>query len=260
MSLILRLGQLEAKGSPVAVCTIIKSTGITPRHVGSKMLVTMEGRVEGTIGGGEAEKIVVEYALSAIRSKKPQRVLYKYTGNEGEGIDNTVGEIDVFIDPILPKLTIVVVGGGHVGKQVVFLAKWLGYHVILTDDRPDFCNASTCPGADDYICCPLADIEQKIIITRDTYFVLTTRNADVDIEGLPSILRSETLYIGVIGSEKRKISLFEGLFNKGIENSVLSKIHSPIGLRIYSETPEEIAISILAEILQEVQKNLNIDS
>ncbi len=249
MSLLARLAQLEANGTPVAVCMITRSTGVTPRHIGAKMLVTKEGRIDGTIGGGEAEQLVIEKSLAALINHHATIFSYQYQGIAENGTVKTVGEIEVFIDLVLPKLTIVVVGGGHVGRQVVFLAKWLGYHVVLSDDRLEMCTPSACPGADEYIHSPLLNLNIRLEINENTYFVLTTRNADVDIEGLPPILHSKAGYIGVIGSEKRKISLLEGLLKAGVSTEQLSKIHSPIGLQLDAETPEEIALSILAEIL-----------
>ncbi len=149
----------------------------------------------------------------------------------------------VFFDVFL------VVGGGHIGKAVVFLAKWLGFRVILNDDRKEFCSPDLVPGADEYIHCPLAELPGKYQIPDDAAVVLATRNQKVDINGLPELLTIPTAYIGVISSKRRWQLTEEQLIESGVKKENLKKIHAPIGLKIGAETPEEIALSILAEII-----------
>lgn len=213
------------------------------------MLVTSKGRVEGSIGGGEVEQIVIEHGLKAIHNSQPAQLTYQYLGKDGSGSLTVVGEVEVFLEPILPKHTIVVVGAGHVGQQVVTLSKWLGYQVILSDDRIELCTPASCPGADQYVPCPLETLPEHIEIRETTCFVLATRNADVDIKGLPSLLGTQAAYIGVIGSDLRKNALLAGLKAAGVTEEQMAKIHSPIGLKLDAETPQEIALSILSEIL-----------
>jgi xanthine dehydrogenase accessory factor len=155
----------------------------------------------------------------------------------------------VYVEPFRPKPTIVVIGAGHVGKAVAHLAHWLGFWVILNDDRPDFCTPDAVPDADEYLPVPMAEISQHLEITPWTYLILTTRGVNVDIPGLPDLLNQPAGYIGVIGSRRRWATTVKKLLDQGIPEDKLVKVHSPIGLELNAETPEEIAVSIMAEII-----------
>mgnify|MGYP005865156279 FL=1 len=159
------------------------------------------------------------------------------------------GTVNVFIEPFLPKATVAVIGGGHVGKAVAFLAKWLGFRVVICDDRPDFCTPESVPGADAYYPAPMSDLPSLMDITPWTYLVLTTRNAQIDADGLPALLDTPAGYIGVIGSRKRWETTRKLLQEKGISAESILRVRSPVGLELNAETPEEIAVSILAEII-----------
>jgi xanthine dehydrogenase accessory factor len=159
------------------------------------------------------------------------------------------GSLEVYVEPVQPEPTIVVVGGGHVGRAVVSLAGWLGYRVVLSDDRAEFCSPEAVPGAGEYICCPLSELAGRLKITPFTYLILTTRNVGVDVEGLPELLDRPAAYIGVIGSKRRWQTAREKLIEMGVSEAKLDRIVSPMGLELNAETPEEIALSILAEII-----------
>ena len=156
--------------------------------------------------------------------------------------------MEVFVEPILPEPTIVVVGGGHVGQAVVRLAHWLGYRVVVSDDRPEFANEGAVPCADQYHVGHASDLPNHISIDSQTYILLTTRNIGVDIECLPALLDTNATYIGVIGSKRRWATARGKIVEAGVSEAVLERVVSPIGLEINAETPEEIAVSILAEI------------
>jgi xanthine dehydrogenase accessory factor len=136
-----------------------------------------------------------------------------------------------------------------VGKAVVHLAKWLGFYVIVSDDRPEFCTPESVPGADEYQAVAMSELPERVKITPWTYIVLTTRGMNVDVEGLPPLLVAPYAYLGIIGSQRRWALARKALAEKGISEEVLDKINSPIGLEIEAETPEEIAVSILGEII-----------
>jgi xanthine dehydrogenase accessory factor len=159
------------------------------------------------------------------------------------------GQVEVFVEPILPAPTVVVIGGGHVGKAVAHLAKWLGFRVVISDDRPEFCTPEANPDADEYYPIPIAKLPQHLNITPQTYLILTTRGTTVDVAGLPALLNTSADYIGVIGSRKRWNATTKALIEQGVPDEKLTHVHSPIGLGIGAETPEEIAVSIMAEIL-----------
>ena len=243
------LARLEEVNTAGALCIIVKSQGSTPRHSGSKMVVFADGSIVGTVGGGELESRVITEALEAIRGGR-SRVLNYSMSDPSRGDPGVCGgQLEVYVEPILPKPTLVVIGAGHVGVAVAHLAKWLGFWVVVNDDRPEFCTPEAVPGGDEYLEMPAGQLPEHIKIKPWTYLVLTTRGVDVDVEGLPALLESEAGYIGVIGSQRRWVTTRERLLNSGIPESKLDRVRSPIGLELNAETPEEIAVSIMAEII-----------
>jgi xanthine dehydrogenase accessory factor len=159
------------------------------------------------------------------------------------------GTVEVFVEPILPPPMIVVIGAGHVGKAVVHLAKWLGFRVAVSDDRPEFCTPEAVPGADAYYPVEMGKLPEHLKINKRTYLVITSRGANVDVVGLPGLLESNPAYIGVIGSKRRWLTTVKGLKQQGVSEEKIARVHSPMGLELNAETPEEIAVSIMAEIL-----------
>jgi xanthine dehydrogenase accessory factor len=159
------------------------------------------------------------------------------------------GQVEVFVEPILPAPMVVVVGAGHVGKAVAHLAKWLNFRVGVSDDRPEFCNKAAVPEADDLYQCPLEELPTRMTIDSRTFFVLTTRGSSVDVAGLPALLQSKAAYIGIIGSKRRWATTVKALELRGVSKDELRRVHSPMGLELHAENPEEIAVSIMAEIL-----------
>jgi xanthine dehydrogenase accessory factor len=144
---------------------------------------------------------------------------------------------------------ILVVGAGHVGKAVVHLAKWLGFRVAVSDDRPEFCTPEAVPGADGYYPVEMGKLPEHLKINKRTYIVVTSRGANVDVVGLPGLLEANPAYIGVIGSRRRWLTTVKGLKQRGLSDEKIARVHSPMGLELNAETPEEIAVSIMAEIL-----------
>jgi xanthine dehydrogenase accessory factor len=153
------------------------------------------------------------------------------------------------VEPILPDPLVVIIGAGHVGKTIVHLAKWLGFRVAVSDDRVELCNAEATPEADAYYPVPMRELPNHIKIDRRTFLILTTRGSNKDVEGLAPLLDSPAAYVGVIGSKRRWATTVKGLKEQGVSDEALAKVHSPIGLELHAETPEEIAVIIMAEIL-----------
>ncbi len=243
------VAELQARDQSGALCTIIETKGSTPRHETSKMLVYPDGTFTGTVGGGEVESRTIAEALEAIKEGKPRLLRYSMVdpGRGDPGICG--GTLEIFVEPILSKPVLVIIGAGHVGKSLAHLAKWLGFKVVLSDDRADLCNAEIVPEADEYFPVGMKEFAAAFPINGQTYIVLVTRGSLIDIEGLPELLKSDAKYIGIIGSKRRWINTQKGLLEKGISREQLSRVYSPIGMDIGAETPEEIAVSIMAEIL-----------
>ena len=249
MDIIKRLNQAITAGKSVVLCTIVNTKGAVPRHAGAKMLVYSDGRYEGTVGGGEVEYRVLDEAMASFKDGKTRFLTYDMIDPERGDAGICGGVVTVFVEPFLELPTIVVVGAGHVGKPIVHLAKWLGFRVVVSDDREDLCNPEETPGGDLYLPVPMSQIPEKIDLGPRTYMVLVTRGVDVDIEGLPAILDTNVPYIGLIGSKRRWTHTQEKLIEKGISKEAIERIKSPIGIFINAETPNEIAISVMAEII-----------
>jgi xanthine dehydrogenase accessory factor len=241
--------EIEEHNETAALCTIVSSQGSTPRHTTSKMLVYSDGRTMGTVGGGEVESRVLAEALQVIAEGRPRLLAYNMADPARGDPGVCGGQLEIYVEPILPKPVLLLIGAGHVGKAVVHLAKWLGFYVIVSDDRPEFCTPEAVPGADEYQPVPMRALPEKVKITPWTYIVLTTRGMNVDVEGLPPLLGKPYAYLGIIGSQRRWALARKALAETGIAEEVLEGIHSPIGLEIEAETPEEIAVSILGEII-----------
>lgn len=243
------LAELEEQNRAGAYCLVIRSSGSTPRHTGSKMLVYPDGTIIGTVGGGELENRVIQEALRAMADGQPRSLEYSMADPERGDPGVCGGQVEVYVEPVNPRPTLVVIGAGHVGKAVVHLAHWLGYYVVVNDDRAEFCTPEAVPGADQYIPCAMAFLPEMLEITRWTCLVLTTRGVNVDILGLPVLLKTPAAYIGVIGSRRRWTTARNQLIEAGVPDELIERVHSPIGLELQAETPEEIAVSIMAEIL-----------
>lgn len=243
------LAKLETENRPAALCMVINSRGSTPRSGGSKMLVYEDGSIIGTVGGGELENRVRREALDAIRDGKTRLLTYNMVDPEKGDPGVCGGTVEIYVEPILPRPKIVIIGAGHVGKAVAHLAHWLNFYVVVSDDRPEFCNEDAVPNADEYLICKMKEVPEKTQITPWTYLVMTTRGGDVDVEGLPSLLETSAAYFGVIGSKRRWLLTKKKLLENGVSIEKLKKVRSPIGLELNAETPEEIAVSIIAEII-----------
>lgn len=243
------LSEIEKNNGCAALCTVTKSEGSTPRHVGSKMLVYPDGKFIGTVGGGDLEHRVLDEAWMAISDGQPRSLHYNMADPSRGDPGVCGGQVEVFVEPILPAPLIVVIGAGHVGKAVVHLAKWLGYRVAVNDDRAEFCNPESTPDADAYYPVTMDELPNHITIDKRTVLILTTRGSSVDAAGISPLLDSPAAYIGVIGSKRRWAVTVKALKEKGVAEEKIAKVHSPMGLELQAETPEEIAVSIMAEVL-----------
>lgn len=243
------LAEMEKENQSGALCTIIRSQGSTPRHVGSKMLVYADGRTEGSVGGGEMESRVIEAALRAMEDGEPRVLTYSMAEPQRGDPGVCGGQVEIFVEPIHPKPLLVVIGAGHVGRAVAHLAHWLGFRVAISDDRPEFCTPESVPDADEFYPVPMENLPDQLKITPWTYLVLTTRGVPVDVKGLPALLETPAAYIGVIGSRRRWATAYGELQEAGLSEEQLARVRSPMGLELNAETPEEIAVSILAEII-----------
>ncbi len=241
--------ELESKNEAGVLCTIVRSRGSTPRRTSSKMLVYPDGSICGTVGGGEMEQRVIREALAALNDGAPRLLEYNMSDPQRGDPGVCGGQLEIYVEPIFPKPTLVVIGSGHVGKAVAHLAKWLGFRVAVNDDRADFCNPQAVPEADEFYPVMMADLPAHLKITPWSYLVLTTRGVSTDVPGLPALLDTPAAFIGIIGSRRRWTETRKQLLAQGIPEGKLARVRSPMGLELNAETPEEIAVSIMAEII-----------
>lgn len=243
------LVEAQDKGEAFALATVVSTSGSVPRHSGSKMLVRADGSLVGTVGGGAMESRVVSEAVAALADGQTR--LLSYSLNDLSAGDPGVcgGTVQVFVEPIGSAHTLLVIGIGHVGKAVAELGKWMGYRVVVSDDRAEYCNPDYLPGMDGYVVCPPGEIAQHTRISSHTYIAAVTRGMPVDLSLIPALLQTDVPYIGLIGSKRRWALTVRALQDEhGLTDAQLSRIHAPIGLELNAETPREIALSILAEI------------
>lgn len=241
---------VQTEGRPAALATVIETQGSVPRQAGSKMLVWPDGSIVGTVGGGEMEARVIEEALEAIRDGQTRRLRYNLNALESGDPGVCGGTVELFIEALMPPPTVVVIGCGHVGKAVADLARWMAFRVIVVDDRPGYATPEQIPGMDGYVEAPPAELLQHVSITHQTCIAAVTRGLLVDKDLIPALLATDAPYIGLIGSQRRWVMTAEALTaERGIRQEDLARIHAPIGLELGAETPKEIALSILSEIV-----------
>jgi len=234
-------------GTPVASATVVRTHRSVPRHAGSRMLVYADASISGTIGGGEMERRVIDEALAALADRRPR--LTSYTLLDPAGGDPGVcgGEVEIYVEPHMPAPSLLVVGAGHVGRAVVDLAHWLGHRTVVWDDRPEA--LTDLENADAVVGGSIADAAHEAACGADDAIVMVTRNVDLDVDLLPVLLATSAGYVGLMGSRRRWETTRARLSEAGIATADLDRVMSPIGVDIDAETPEEIAVSILAEVI-----------
>jgi xanthine dehydrogenase accessory factor len=220
------------------------------------MLVYPDGSIVGSVGGGEMELRVIKTAQDALHDGKP-RFLDMNLSNEGHG-DPMIcgGEMEIFVEPLALAPTLLLVGAGHVGAAVAQQAKLLGFRVVVLDDRAEFVTPESFPHADERIAGDVVKEIEKLEITPQTYIVFVTRAHTLDAALLGAVVEKGAAYIGMLGSERRVLTVKNLLKQKGVSEAALARVHAPIGIEIHAETPQEIAVSIMAEIIQTKRSNV----
>jgi len=240
------------KGETVALATIVETKGSTPREVGAKMLVGKNGLIVGTIGGGITEAKVIEEVKQSLKVGKGKLITYHLTKEQAALDEGAIcgGDMKVFIDVLQPKEEVLIFGAGHIAICVSRLAKMVGFKVTVVDSRREFANQDRFPDADEIIAEDTEKALTRLKITPSTYIIVLTRGHLKDEEVLGSVIKSGAAYIGMIGSRKKNSTVFQHLEEQGISAQELKEVHAPIGVDIGAQTPEEIAVSIMAEIIQ----------
>lgn len=236
-------------GQPACVLTVIEARGSTPREVGTKMLLRADGSTVGTIGGGPSEAAALADARQALADGQSRIGHYSLLGQTPADLGICGGETSVFIEVLQIKPTLLIAGAGHVGQPLAEFGHLLGFRTIVADDRPEFVNETRFPHADELVVTPLDKLAKKVTITARTFVVIVTRGHDHDEAVLRQVVSSPAAYIGMIGSPRKVRTVFERLMANGVPKADLARVYAPIGLRTGGQTPAEIAVSILAEIV-----------
>jgi xanthine dehydrogenase accessory factor len=235
-----------------AFATVVESTVKgTPQKAGAKMIVLEDGTLVGTIGGGRNEKAAREECLKAIKTGKPYSVTYDFFGREGQSVCG--GQIKVFIEPFLGKKKLVICGAGHIALPLSVFAKILNFHVTVIDNRPEFLNKSRFPHVDTLILGPHAQKLRKFDFTRDVFIMIVTQGNEFDYECLKVAADKDIFYLGVISSRAKRIKFLKRLKAEGISQEYIDRVKIPAGFDIGAQTPEEIAISIISEMVSALQ-------
>jgi xanthine dehydrogenase accessory factor len=248
-----RLSVAKKEGKPVALCIVVETIGAVPRHAGSKMLVYASGRTEGSVGGGELELRTINAALESLKDGRSRIVEHSLSADAPSSAGVCGGEVKVYIEPQVTQPILLILGAGHVGQSVAKFGQLLDFRVIVSDDRTELCTSQVKPGKIEFLPMPMADIPAHMEINERVYIVGVTRGSSVDVEGLGPILEGSPAYIGLLGSKNRWAATKQGLMERGVSAEKIAKIKSPIGIYIKAETPDEIAISILAEVIEKLK-------
>ncbi len=249
---------LRSRGMRAALATIIARKGATPRKDSAKMLVYEDGRQMGTIGGGNIEAEVYRKAQQIMEAGKPRLLMFDLTGIDPEESALVCGgSMEVYVEPILPDPTLFLFGAGHVSKAVAAAAHLIGFKTAIIDDRAKYANPEWFPNANAFYVDSWDAVVEKLSVNNSSYVFIATRGHEFDLTCLRFALQSSAQYIGLLGSRKKAKILFDLLEKEGLNPADFGRVSVPAGFDIGAETPEEIAASIVAELIA-VRKNLDV--
>jgi xanthine dehydrogenase accessory factor len=238
--------QIKRKGGSAILATLITINNDFPRAEGSKALIRPSGeRVGYLFGKGELEKRILEEGEILFKEKKPKVMVFSL-----EKEDSPWKRAEVMLEPIFSEPTVYIFGAGHVSHQLAPLAKGVHFKVVVIDDRETFANRERFPEVDEVIVSEFERCFDQLHIDDTSYLVIITRGHLYDSFVLEQAVKTDARYIGMIGSKKKIHTLYQNLTKKGISKETLDRVYAPIGLDINSETPEEIAVSIVAQLIK----------
>jgi xanthine dehydrogenase accessory factor len=241
--------RLRRDGRRGALATIVHTNGSIPSYESSRMLVREDGSIAGTVGGGCVEADVWAAAKEVIRSEAPRKMVFNL--NHDAAYDNGLicgGTLEIFVEPILPQPVLYIFGGGHVSIALANAAHTAGFAIGVVDDREAFANPQRFPMAAQ-IYTSFEDAFEKLSPNESTFLVIVTRGHKDDMRVLRWAVGTKARYIGMIGSKRKVLSVYQALEKEGIPAQQLESVHAPVGLEIGAKTPEEIAVSIAAELI-----------
>lgn len=251
-SLLDRMAEYRASGTPFVVCTVIRTRGSTPRKAGAKMIVGADGGLFGTVGGGNVEYRVVERARALLARPEVERFEWDLASDEAGGMV-CGGSMEFLLEPFLVRPRAFVFGAGHVGQALCRQLCWLGFDVTVADDRPDLMIEDRLSGAR-LVCEAPPVAAAKMDLPEGAYAVVVNRTHAQDLDTMKVLVRRPLAYLGLMASRKKRREMLEALAADGASPEALERVRTPVGLDIGAETPEEIAVAIAAEMIEVLRK------
>jgi xanthine dehydrogenase accessory factor len=249
MDLFEEIVRMRREGQRGALATIVHTNGSIPSYESSRMLVREDGSIAGTIGGGCVEADVWAAAKEVIAAETPRKMTFNLN-NEAAYDSGLIcgGTLEIFVEPILPQPKLYLFGGGHVSTALARVASLAGFAIGVIDDRASFANAERFPMATE-VFTSYEEAFEKLKPNAMTYLAIITRGHKDDMRVLEWAVGTEARYIGMIGSKRKVISVYKALEKNGIPREKFARVHAPVGLEIGALTPEEIAVSVTAELI-----------
>jgi xanthine dehydrogenase accessory factor len=242
--------RLRQQGRRGAIATIVSVRGSIPSFKTAKMLVRDDGSICGTIGGGCVEADVWQAAREVMESERPRTLTFNL--NQDPKYDTGLvcgGTLDIFIEPVLPPALLYIFGAGHVSVNLYKVAHNAGFDVVIVDDREAYANRERFPEAKEVIADDFDKVTATLSLNESAYIVIVTRGHRDDMRVLRWAVQTSARYVGMIGSKRKTIAIFKELQKEGIPANLFERVHAPVGLDIGAVTPEEIAVSITAELI-----------
>jgi xanthine dehydrogenase accessory factor len=250
MDLFEEIVRLRRSGRKSALATIIKVNGSIPAYPGARMLVRDDGSIAGTIGGGCVEAEVWQAAREAMETGKSK--ILSFSLAENAAYDNGLicgGQLEIYLEPLDPLPRAVIFGAGHISRSLSRLCAMLGFSVAVVDDRESYANRERFPEADEVLAGNYEEIFPKLDIHSGCYLIIVTRGHRDDMRVLRWAVTTGAGYIAMIGSRRKVISVVRELQKEGLAPELFERVHAPMGLDIGAVTPEEIAVSVAAEMI-----------
>lgn len=248
MSIFAEIAGAVERGEALALITVIRVSGAAPTGAGTKLLVRPDGSLLGTLGAGSADARAREDGLRALRQGTPEAHTYHLDPAQGESVGSCGATLEVFVEPLRPEPRLISAGSGYVAQALARLAAPLGWHVTLLDDRSEFLRAASLPEAVEVSVGDMAELIATAHPDAQTAIVIVTRGHQADRDVLRAALTTGAGYVGMIGSPSKVRNIFRALLREGVSRETLGRVHAPIGLDIGARTPDEIALSIAAEL------------
>jgi xanthine dehydrogenase accessory factor len=244
------IARVHQTGGSAALVTVVATSGSTPRKAGAKMLVFPDGRTIGTIGGGCIDRRVYSEVARVFAEGHPRLCRYELDGEVAAEMGMICGgRMEVFVERIDAEPRVVLFGGGHVGKTLAHLCALVGFKVTVVDDREEFARPDRFPDAHEVICEDFSRAGERVARYGAPFVVAITRGHSHDQEVLEQVLRERIRYVGLLGSKHKISALFHSLVRAGFSEERIAEIHTPVGLDLGAQTPEEIALAICAELV-----------